>query len=495
MKTISDSLARLSDTELVSEVKRLAKTEAHAIAHLVASLAVLDARRSYLEEGYSSTFGFCVQSLGLSESAAFYRIKAARAARRFPVILERLASGTLTLKAVRMLKPHLTKENHLELLDAAAGKTRREIELIVAALDPKPDVPATVRKLPARRAATVPAPVDVEHQNAAAVLRSSFPPVGTSAAMSVARAGAPAVEPLHGSADGIREAPVSIEAVGPRSTTLAQSSTLGSAVSQPAPAITSPPCRRVAAPACESASAASEPLTAATFLLSRQKIPPVVTEARHRAVVEPLAPERYKVQMTISSETHAKLRRAQDLLRHQIPTGDLVVVFDRALTLLVTELEQKKIAAVSRPRSSKADAGSSNPASSEAAKPQSRQKKRGRGKPTTTKLDNQQVPATARLPEAVSADRRLEDAKDKDRPVGENGTGRPVGWTGNGKRVDRVNGSDQAGDGCDDRSELFRTGEAPRGGSRYISADVRRRVWNRDGGALQIRWELRASMR
>jgi hypothetical protein len=72
--------------------------------------------------------------------------------------------------------------------------------------------------------------------------------------------------------------------------------------------------------------------------------------ARHRPVVVPLAPERYKVQMTIGAETLSKLRRAQDLLRHQVPDGDLSVVFDRALTLLVTELERKKCAIVNRPR-------------------------------------------------------------------------------------------------------------------------------------------------
>lgn len=57
------------------------------------------------------------------------------------------------------------------------------------------------------------------------------------------------------------------------------------------------------------------------------------------AVIAPLAPERYKVQVTISRETHDKLRRVQDLLRHQVPDGDPAVVFDRALTLLLQDLE------------------------------------------------------------------------------------------------------------------------------------------------------------
>ena len=63
------------------------------------------------------------------------------------------------------------------------------------------------------------------------------------------------------------------------------------------------------------------------------------------ATLTPLAPERYKVQFTVSRETFDKLRRAQDLLRHVIPNGDPAAIFDRALTLLLAELERAKLAA------------------------------------------------------------------------------------------------------------------------------------------------------
>jgi 5-methylcytosine-specific restriction endonuclease McrA len=45
-----------------------------------------------------------------------------------------------------------------------------------------------------------------------------------------------------------------------------------------------------------------------------------------------------------------KLRRAQDLLRHAVPNGDPAVIFDRALTLLLTQLERSKTGATDRPR-------------------------------------------------------------------------------------------------------------------------------------------------
>ena len=77
---------------------------------------------------------------------------------------------------------------------------------------------------------------------------------------------------------------------------------------------------------------------------------PVALPVSARAVVAPLAPERYKIQFTAPRELHEKLRYAQDLLRHIVPTGDVAVVFDRALSALIEQLEKQKCAAASRPR-------------------------------------------------------------------------------------------------------------------------------------------------
>jgi len=75
--------------------------------------------------------------------------------------------------------------------------------------------------------------------------------------------------------------------------------------------------------------------------------------ATARAVVRPLAPERYEIRFTASGELREKLRAAQDLLGHAIPSGDIAQVFDRALTLLVADLSRRKFAATSRPRRSR----------------------------------------------------------------------------------------------------------------------------------------------
>jgi len=71
------------------------------------------------------------------------------------------------------------------------------------------------------------------------------------------------------------------------------------------------------------------------------------------ARVAPLAPERYAVQCTVSRETHDKLRYAQALLGHSIPSGELAQVLDRALDALIAKLEQQKFARTERPRACK----------------------------------------------------------------------------------------------------------------------------------------------
>jgi hypothetical protein len=152
----------LSDHDLLDRIAALAGKEREASAELVAHLAALDARPSlYAARGFGSLFNYCTEALHLSEDAACNRIVAARACLRFPAILESLASGAMSLTSVRLLHRHLTGENREAVLTRASGRSRREIEALVAELAPRPDVPTSVRRLPtpARTLALEPAPV------------------------------------------------------------------------------------------------------------------------------------------------------------------------------------------------------------------------------------------------------------------------------------------------------------------------------------------------
>ena len=258
MTSTNQLFAHLSDDDLLATVKRLATTERRATAALVRSLMELDVRRLYLGEGYSSLFTYCTQALHLAEGAAYNRIEAARAARRFPAVLTALEEGAVTLTTVRLVAPHLTMENHEGVLARARHKGKREIEVLVASLRPMPAVASTIRKLP-------------EHR------------------------------------------PILMDAT------------------------------------CEAApTALAHRPTALT--------PPIKTAP---PIVTPLTPERYKVQFTISSETQDKLRRVQALARHAIPSGDPAEIFDRALTLLLHDLERRRCATVTSPRAARELTGGS----------------------------------------------------------------------------------------------------------------------------------------
>jgi len=152
----------LSDHDLLDRLSALAGKEREASLELVAHLAALDARPSlYAARGFGSLFNYCTEALRLSEDAACNRIVAARACLRFPAILESLASGAMSLTSVRLLHRHLTPENHQDVLARAGGRSRREIEALVAELAPRPDVPTSVRKVPTpvRTLAVNPVPV------------------------------------------------------------------------------------------------------------------------------------------------------------------------------------------------------------------------------------------------------------------------------------------------------------------------------------------------
>jgi len=172
----------LSDQDLLARIAALAGKEREASVELVAHLAELDTRSSlYAAGGYGSLFNYCTEVLRLSEDAACNRIYAARACRRFPAILNALASGALSLTAVRMLSPHLTLENHGAILARASGRSRREIEALVAELAPRPDVPSSLRKLPGV-APAAPPPL-----SATALPPESAPPVSVFAPLPATR--------------------------------------------------------------------------------------------------------------------------------------------------------------------------------------------------------------------------------------------------------------------------------------------------------------------
>ena len=88
-------LSHLSDSTLLHELASLVGQERTTTATLLAHIAEFDARKLYLPAGYPSMYAYCIEELHLSEYAAFKRIRAARAAREFPLLFTALAEGEL----------------------------------------------------------------------------------------------------------------------------------------------------------------------------------------------------------------------------------------------------------------------------------------------------------------------------------------------------------------------------------------------------------------
>src|SRR5438067_12929365 len=148
MNDSNPALASLGNEELLASTRQILRRACVVEADLLVHLAEIEERNLHLEMACSSLFIFCVTRLGFSEDAAYNRTTAAQAGRQFPAIIEALRSGEVHLTGLRLLVPHLTADNHREVLARAAGKSKREIEELVARLAPKPPVPSGMRKRP-----------------------------------------------------------------------------------------------------------------------------------------------------------------------------------------------------------------------------------------------------------------------------------------------------------------------------------------------------------
>jgi hypothetical protein len=145
-------LSQMSNEQVVESLQALVGEGNRIVAKIVAYLVEVEERRIHLELACSSMFDFCVRKLGFSDGEAFRRITAARLARRFPRILDAIASGRVHLSNLVLLRDHFSEDNVEELLDRAAGRSKREVE---ARLAPKPDLASSIRKLPERVALPV----------------------------------------------------------------------------------------------------------------------------------------------------------------------------------------------------------------------------------------------------------------------------------------------------------------------------------------------------
>ena len=138
------ALSSVSDRELRERLSSAVSAEQLASADVIFHLAELDRRKLYLEDACSSLFAYCVERLGYSEDGASKRVRVARLVLRFPQALDELASGAIHLTGLFLLSGHLTEDNADRLIAEARGKSKRQLEELLARWAPRSDVPATI---------------------------------------------------------------------------------------------------------------------------------------------------------------------------------------------------------------------------------------------------------------------------------------------------------------------------------------------------------------
>ena len=137
---ITDTVAALSDRELLAQTSNLARVERHLQGAIIDHLAEIEARSLFLRRGYSSLFEYAVRELGYSDAAAGRRLAAMRLCADNPHTRERLRDGSLSLSAAAELQ-------------WAFDRQRRRVPPVAAPITPRADTP----RADTPQAATTPA--------------------------------------------------------------------------------------------------------------------------------------------------------------------------------------------------------------------------------------------------------------------------------------------------------------------------------------------------
>lgn len=105
-----NSFRGFSDSSLIAHLQKLVSTERRTTAEILEVLKEVDARRLYLQLGFTSLFAYLTDGLSYSPAAAQRRIDSARLLRAVPEIKADLESGELNLTQVSMLAQGLRQK-------------------------------------------------------------------------------------------------------------------------------------------------------------------------------------------------------------------------------------------------------------------------------------------------------------------------------------------------------------------------------------------------
>jgi 5-methylcytosine-specific restriction endonuclease McrA len=158
------SLRGLSDKALVRQLHQFVRQEKQLTLEVLSHLAEVARRELYLAKGYGTLSDYCVCELGYGESSAWRRVRVARVIKDVPQVYGLLNSGELSFSAVLQVAGVLQPQNQKTLLPRVVGKSRSEIERIVAEYQ----MPVAIRDQAKPRIVRREIPVDVPPAGAGA---------------------------------------------------------------------------------------------------------------------------------------------------------------------------------------------------------------------------------------------------------------------------------------------------------------------------------------
>ena len=140
-------LRHLSNKELSVALEALVKHERATSVQVLEHLVEVERRELFLQDGYGSLFSYCRKKLLYSEPAANRRICSARALAKFPELRCLLMEGELSLTTLSLVSRQLNAENKDQVLASIRGKSRSEVEEILAETRPQSRTVERVRPI------------------------------------------------------------------------------------------------------------------------------------------------------------------------------------------------------------------------------------------------------------------------------------------------------------------------------------------------------------
>jgi hypothetical protein len=127
--------------ELTATLADLLRRERTALGDFLVALADFDAKRLWVDLGYTSLFHFLRAELHLSKAAAQYRKVAAELLQRVPAVIEPLRDRRLCFTTVIEVAKVVTPANCEAVLPRFFGLSRSDAMEVVAELQPHPAPP------------------------------------------------------------------------------------------------------------------------------------------------------------------------------------------------------------------------------------------------------------------------------------------------------------------------------------------------------------------